>query len=123
MLALFWRRAGLNVSYLGQLVELKSLLQEIRQRQPGIVCLSASIRPHVKDLAEAAREITKMEPPRPVFCFGGGAFGRDASLVRQVKGVYLGTNATMATQRVKELVRLKTSFSVEEIEGLGLLPK
>ncbi len=56
-------------------------------------------------------------------CFGGGAFGRDTALIRGVKGVYLGTNATMTTQRVKELVRLKSSFSVEEFEGIGLLPK
>ncbi len=123
MLALFWRRAGLNVSYLGQLVELKSLIQEIRKRQPGIVCLSATMRPHVKDIAEAARDITRMEHPRPIFCFGGGAFGQDAALIKKVKGVYLGTNAAMATQRLKELVRMQMSFSVEEIEGMGILPK
>ena len=123
MLALFWRRAGLNVFYLGQLVEIKSLIQEIRVRRPGIVCLSAMMRHHVKDLAEAARDITKMEHPRPVFCFGGGAFGQEKKLIQSVKGVYLGTNATMATQRIKELVRMQMSFSVEEIEGLGFLPK
>jgi len=45
MLALFWRRIGLNIVYLGQMVEIHSLLQEVVQRRPWVVCLSAMTRP------------------------------------------------------------------------------
>jgi len=117
MLALFWRRAGLNVFYLGQMLELHSLMQELRTMRPGIVCLSAMTRPRVKDLAEVGREIVKMAPPKPIFCFGGGAFGRDEGLIRSVKGVFLG-GGNVATQRIKELSRLQATFSPNEVETI-----
>ena len=118
MLALFWRRAGLNVFYLGQMLELHSLMQEVHTMRPGIVCLSAMTRPRVKDLAEVGREIVKMAPPKPIFCFGGGAFGRDEGLIRSVKGVFLGPNGTISTQRIKELARLQNAFSPTEIDNI-----
>ncbi len=117
MLALFWRRAGLNVFYLGQMLELHSLMQEIRAMRPGIVCLSAMTHPRVKDLAEVGREIVKMPPPKPIFCFGGGAFGRDEALIRSVKGVFLG-GGNVATQRIKELSRLQATFSPTDVETI-----
>lgn len=115
MLALFWRRVGLNIIYLGQMVEGKSLIQEIRTRRPSIVCLSAMTRPRIKELVNVSREIAKLDPPKPIFCFGGGAFGRDPKLIRSVKGIYLGTNAETATQRLQELVRLQSTFSLQEL--------
>ena len=105
MLALFWRRAGFRISYLGQMVQTKSLLNEIRTLQPGIVCLSAMTRPRVRDLADVAHAIARLPPPRPTVCFGGGVFSRNANLARQIEGVYLGENATVATERLREMVR------------------
>lgn len=118
MLALFWRRIGLNIVYLGQMVEIKSLLQEIRQRRPWIVCISAMTRPRVKDVAHVAREIAKLDAPRPIFCFGGGAFSRNKRLIESVKGIYLGTNADEATKRVQELERMHTTFTLTELGAM-----
>ncbi len=108
MLALFWRRIGLNIVYLGQMVEIPGLLQEVMQRRPWVVCVSAMTRPRVKDVARFARKIAKLASPRPIFCFGGGAFGRDTKLINSVKGIYLGTNAQEATKRIQELAGMHT---------------
>lgn len=118
MLALFWRRAGLHIYYLGQMLEMRSLLQEVRAIKPGVVCLSAMTRPRVKDLAEVAREITKLEQPRPIVCFGGGAFGQDSTLLRNIKGVFLGNDAATATKRVCELIQLQASFPSQDVEHI-----
>ncbi|WP_052568592.1 cobalamin B12-binding domain-containing protein [Ktedonobacter racemifer] len=109
MLALFWRRQGFNVYYLGQMLEPQSLLQEIRRLRPGVVCLSATTRPRARDLAEIAREINKLEGPRPTVCFGGGAFMQDPGLVKSIKGVFLGPDANEATRRLHELIPLQQS--------------
>lgn len=108
MLALFWRRQGFNVYYLGQMLESQSLLQEIRRLRPGVVCLSVTTRPRARDLAEIAREVNRLEEPRPTFCFGGGAFMQDPGLVKSIKGVFLGADANEATRRMHELVPLQS---------------
>ena len=109
ILALFCRRAGLCVSYLGQMVETNSLLQEIRARRPGVVCLSAMTRPRVRDLVAIARAIDRLDEPKPTLCFGGGVFSRNARLTYNIKGFYLGNDVTVAVQHLQRLTQARTS--------------
>ncbi len=118
MLALFCRRAGFNVLYLGQMVEIQSLMQDIRTHRPILVCLSAMMRPRIKDLMKIAREIEKVNPPQPLFCFGGGAFGQNTDMIEQIKGIYLGSNAWSATQRIQELLHQQSVSSSQQQEGI-----
>ncbi|GHO44584.1 cobalamin B12-binding domain-containing protein [Ktedonospora formicarum] len=105
MLALFWRRAGLNIYYLGQMIECQSLLQEIRKLRPGLVCLSATMRTSARTLAEVAREIDKIDAPRPDVCFGGSIFAHEPGLTRAIKGSFLGLDARQTTQHIQELLQ------------------
>ena len=114
MLALFCRRAGFNVLYLGQMVEIQSLMQDIRTHRPILVCLSAMMRPRIKDLMKIAREIEKINAPQPLFCFGGGAFGQNTDMIEQIKGIYLGSNAWTATQRIQELLHQQSVSSSQQ---------
>lgn len=112
MLALFWRRSGLNVYYLGQMVEGPSLVQEIRRTRPGLVCLSATTRASARDLAEVAREIEKIDKPRPIVCFGGSIFTQEPGLIKTIKGVFLGSGALNATRQIQELVQPGTAHHI-----------
>ncbi|MGH2517268.1 MAG: cobalamin B12-binding domain-containing protein, partial [Ktedonobacterales bacterium] len=107
MLAVFWRRAGLRVVYLGQDIEGDSLVEEARRRRPALICLSASASPRVRALARICRHIAQMDKPRPHFTFAGPIFTRNPELQRKVAGVYLGDDAATATWHVSQLVGLE----------------
>ncbi|HKS71149.1 MAG TPA: cobalamin-dependent protein, partial [Ktedonobacterales bacterium] len=73
MLALFLRRAGLRVAYLGQSVTGESLAATVAALRPACVALSTTVEGHVPALAEAGRQLAS-RPGAPFFCFGGQAF-------------------------------------------------
>jgi methanogenic corrinoid protein MtbC1 len=104
LLAVFWRRAGLRVVYLGQDVDGDSLVEEARRRRPALVCLSASSSPRVRSLARICRHMAQLDKPRPAFTFVGPVFTRNPELQRKVAGVYLGDDAATATWHVTQLV-------------------
>lgn len=104
MLAVFWRRAGLRVVYLGTDLEASSLVDEIRARRPALVALTITAPQRIRSLAKLAKTITQMEAPRPIFTFSGPAFARNPELQRRVSGVYLGDDAATATWHITNLL-------------------
>ena len=88
MLALFLRRAGLRVAYLGQNVEAVSLIETVRAHAPAVVALSAALPRHVTALAALGEHIATLPRPRPLFVLGGQAFAPDSELAAQVVGTY-----------------------------------
>lgn len=104
MLAVFWRRAGLRVVYLGVDIEPASLVEEIRARRPALVALTVTTSQRIRSLAKVAKTITQMEAPRPIFTFGGPVFARNPELQRRVSGVYLGDDAATATWHITNLL-------------------
>lgn len=104
LLAVFWRRAGLRVVYLGADIEAGPLVEEIRARRPALVALTVSTSQRVRSLAKLAKTVTQMEAPRPIFTFGGPAFVRNLDLQRRVSGVYLGDDAATATWHITNLL-------------------
>ncbi len=96
MLALFLRRAGMRVAYLGQNVESDALLSTIVTLRPACVALSATMSPHIETLlqiGERLRASASMVNPQPLFCFGGQAFATMPDKAKDIPGHYLGANA------------------------------
>lgn len=105
-LALFWRRAGIRVAYLGQDIDGASLVQSILARRPALVALSITTPQRVRSLARLVRDIDQLPPPKPFITYGGTAFVRNPELQRKVQGVYLGDDAGTATWHVRRLLQL-----------------
>lgn len=105
-LALFWRGSGLNVFYNQKIFPTnESLLQEIQQRQPAVVCLSAMTYHRAKSLPPLSLELRRFTPSPPLLCYGGGAFLQNSPLQQQIRGFYLGPNAAIATQNIRTLLQ------------------
>ena len=99
MLSLLLRRAGLRVAYLGQSIETESLLQTVRQLSPALICVSVTLISSLEAVTELGQKVQELPPPRPVFTFGGQAFGQRADLIARVPGVYVeGDMQTIITQ-------------------------
>lgn len=108
-LAVFWRRAGLRVIFLGQDVDADGLVEEVRKRRPAMIALSVSSSQRVRSLGRLARHIMSVETPRPIFAFSGPVFARNPELQRKVSGVYLGDDAATATWHARNLLGIDLS--------------
>lgn len=94
MLALFVRRAGFDVLYVGANLEAESFLADVDRLAPAAVCLGASTSLSVPPLAEIYRSLRG--DFRGVLAFGGRAFIQDPALIDTVPGQYLGPDADTA---------------------------
>jgi methanogenic corrinoid protein MtbC1 len=108
-LAMFWRKAGLRVIYLGQDADAPSLVEEVRKRRPALVALAATSAQRVRTLGRIAREVSQIEAPRPIFGFYGPMFVRNPELKRKVGGVYLGDDPATATFHLRSLLSMNTT--------------
>lgn len=106
MLALFWRRMGLRVVYFGATITGQGLMAEVRHHRPRIVALTLSGTQRLRLVSSVAREIDKMEMPKPSFCLVGAPLARNAELQRKTGGIYLGEDANEATHYVRQVLRL-----------------
>ncbi|MEO7003318.1 MAG: B12-binding domain-containing protein [Ktedonobacterales bacterium] len=102
MLALFLRRAGLRVAYLGQNIELQSLLTTIHSTKPACLLLSATLPQQVESLAEVGARLRALESAAPLFYCGGAAFVADPARIELVHGCYLALDAHEAAQEIKK---------------------
>jgi len=103
-LAVFWRRAGLRVRYLGADVQEGDLIEEAQARRPALVALSAMTAPRVRALTRIAKAINRFPSPRPIFAFGGAVFVRNIKMQQRIPGVYLGDDAATATWHVRRML-------------------
>lgn len=101
MLALFLRRCGVRVVYLGQSVEPTSLLTTIEATRPACLLLSATMRSSAESLVEVGQRLAAQGRRRPIFYVGGLAFQHDPDLVRRVQGAYLEMEAPSAAHEIK----------------------
>ncbi len=102
--ALFLRRRGYNVVYLGPNVPEDELLQTVGRLQPALVCVSASTTESALQAQRAAEQVARLSEPRPIFGFGGRIFQTDADWRGKVQGVYLGDGAHEAAARIADLI-------------------
>jgi methanogenic corrinoid protein MtbC1 len=100
MLAIFLRRAGHQVDYLGQDVPLEDIQVYVRSEPHSLICLSASLPETARHLAGFDASLTGIRP-RPRFGFGGRAFNLYPALRDEIQGGFLGeTSADGATNAV-----------------------
>lgn len=105
MLALFLRRAGMRVAYLGQNIEIEALLSTIVTLKPACAVLSVTMAPHTETLTqigERLRASASMVNPQPLFCFGGQAFATMSDKAMSIPGHYLGANAREAVDELRK---------------------
>lgn len=89
MLALFLRRSGIRVVYLGQNIEAEGLLQSVRKISPTLLCISLTMPAYLSSLIDLAHKLAEMPRPRPIFAFGGQVFAYNSHVIPQIPGVYL----------------------------------
>lgn len=105
MLAIFLRRAGYWVEFLGADVHLEDLIEYVRTERPALVGLAAGTE-------EGARKLQRLQPalgrlrPAPKFGFGGRAFNLKPALRQAVPGLFLGETLSQATHAIRQLFPL-----------------
>lgn len=101
MLALFLRRAGGRVVYLGQSIEVDALVATTAQAHPHAILLSASLPRHAEGLRAVGESFQQLGDESPLFFFGGQAFLSDPALAQNIPGQHLSVNALDAIREIR----------------------
>ena len=101
MLALFLRRTGLRVAYLGQNLETDGLLATISAMRPAVVLLSATLPIHRGSLCDVGRRLQQAGNKHLAFIFGGQLFTHDPELARDMPGEFLNMDTNEAAREVR----------------------
>lgn len=108
IVALYLRRAGYRVIYLGQNVPLESLESLVRRLRPAAIGCSAA-RPEtaarLRPLRAMITDLHRQTGYAPILVCGGAAFNRDPHLAEQLGAAYLGPAALAAVERLRHLAR------------------
>jgi methanogenic corrinoid protein MtbC1 len=108
-LALFLRRAGFRVVYLGQNVPLDSLQGMIETMRPDAVCVSATrseTAARLYVLRDFLENIRATSGRAPLLAYGGQVFNKYPHITERLGGAYLGEDARVAVERLAEEIRL-----------------
>ncbi|MEO8286668.1 MAG: B12-binding domain-containing protein [Chloroflexota bacterium] len=108
VLALFLRRSGYRVVYLGQNVPLDSLESMIESMNADAVCISAtraetaSALYSLRDFLDA---LEKKTGSAPLLSYGGQVFNKFPHITERLGGIYLGEDARAAVRTLSERLR------------------
>jgi methanogenic corrinoid protein MtbC1 len=105
MLSLFMRWSGFRVLYLGQNVPNATIGETIRRLRPQVLGLSASTVESAQNMVEVGHLIAQLEPPRPMFIFGGLAFYERPSLRTRIQGQFLEGDIRRIVRDLSEQLR------------------
>jgi methanogenic corrinoid protein MtbC1 len=103
MVALFLRREGYRVDFIGANAHLEDLSEYARAERPALICLSAHSEAAARGLRQMDARLAGMRP-RPKFGFGGRAFNLKPELRTLVPGLFLGEDARQAVAAVRGLL-------------------
>jgi methanogenic corrinoid protein MtbC1 len=104
-MAVFMRRAGYRVVYLGQNVPIDSLISMVNALQPSVICMSASRAETAASLYKLREFLDDMERKygrSPLLTYGGQVFNRYPHITERLGGIYLGEDARQALQKLGE---------------------
>ena len=101
MLALFLRRSGARVAYLGQNVEVHGLLATVASLRPQCVLLSAALPAQAEALATVVERLEAASSQTALYC-GGQAYLRNPAIVARMRGHYLGPDACLAVDEIRK---------------------
>ena len=104
MLALFLRRSGIRVVYLGQNIEIEGLLQSVRKLAPALLCISLTMPTYLSALIDLAHKFEELPQPRPIFTFGGQVFAYNTHVISQIPGIYLTGELKMIIAQLRDLI-------------------
>lgn len=104
LLALYLRRAGYRIHYLGQNLPVDDFVGEVRRRRPAMVLLSASTAEALPGLRRMAEELAMLDAPHPLFGYGGRIFIRHPELREQIPGIYVGDSAQDAVDTLRSVL-------------------
>jgi DNA-binding transcriptional MerR regulator/methylmalonyl-CoA mutase cobalamin-binding subunit len=106
MVALFLRRGGCRVDYLGANLDAADLTAYARDQGPQLVALSAASDEAALALDPAARRLGGLKPS-PLFVYGGRAFNQEPSLRQEIPGRFLGEDAASGARTALSLLHLR----------------
>ncbi|HEY7061594.1 MAG TPA: B12-binding domain-containing protein [Chloroflexota bacterium] len=104
LVALFIRRRGWPVVYLGAAVPPDDLREAVARLQPRLVVLSAASEATARALGETADMLAALPEPRPLVGYGGRAYAHNGAAPPPPAGVYLGPDARAAARQVDALL-------------------
>jgi methanogenic corrinoid protein MtbC1 len=105
MVALFLRREGYRVEYMGANVHLEDLAAYARAERPQLICLSANSEARAHALREFDARLARLRP-RPRLAFGGRIFNLQPRLRTSIPGLFLGEDARQAVARIRDILPL-----------------
>jgi hypothetical protein len=102
---ILWRRANLRAICLGAGLQEEALVAAVRERRPIVLYLLAATEPGARAIAQVGDNLVRLDPPRPLFGFGGAAYVRMPQLQTRVRdGYFLGADATVATRHLLQML-------------------
>jgi DNA-binding transcriptional MerR regulator len=104
MLALFLRRSGFRVDYLGANLDTTDLIDYARAERPALVALSAATEGPALALEEAASGLARLRP-RALIGFGGRAFNLDPELRLLPEARFLGEDAGQGASAALQILK------------------
>lgn len=93
LVALFLKRHGWRVIYLGQNVPADHLVREVARLRPDLVCLSATTVESAARLAEIEGLLAELPGPRPRLIYGGNALNLHPELKARFAHAYVAATA------------------------------
>ena len=104
LLALYMRRAGRQVHYLGQNLPVDDFIAEMKRQQPSMVLFSATTTEAAAGLRDMTERLAATATPQPLIGYGGRAFIKHPELRNDIAGIYLGDSAQEAVDMVRDLL-------------------
>jgi hypothetical protein len=103
---ILWRRANLRAVCLGAGMTEDALAALVRERRPRVVYVLAATDAGARAVTHLADVLARVDPPRPLFGYGGAAFARTPQLQTRVHdGYFLGADATLATRHLLQMLQ------------------
>jgi DNA-binding transcriptional MerR regulator len=107
-LAVFLRRAGYRVIYLGQNVPIDSLMSMVEAVRPQVICISATRAETAASLYELRASLDALAEKQghaPLLSYGGRVFNRYPHITERLGGLYLGEDARAAVRAIDDRIR------------------
>ncbi|MEP7286290.1 MAG: MerR family transcriptional regulator [Chloroflexota bacterium] len=103
--ALMLRQQGYNVIYLGQDVPIDDIVKAAQDKHPAMICMAATSPITAGLLHDIQEQLAQIEPPAPIFAYGGQAFDTNSKLRESVAGYYLGSDPRDSISLINDLLR------------------
>lgn len=111
LLAVYLKRAGFRVTYLGQNLPLEELSVDIESERPAMIVLSASMLDSARQLVLLTDEIAALNVPKLFVGYGGRIFNAEPELREKIAGIYLGESSLEAVDTIESLFAHEAHYS------------